>query len=80
MPTPTGLPTKGDLYIHQDGIEVEVVKREGTGIVYSVILRRLDGQLMTGGNHPVGYPRDHFRVTEFAWYIQRGLFTLKDKR
>jgi hypothetical protein len=73
MPTPTGLPKKGDRYQHRDGIIVTVVKREGSGDSYSVIVKREDGH-PANGNHAYGYPKDHFRITEFPWWVRQGLF------
>jgi hypothetical protein len=73
MPTPTGLPTKGDRFKHRDGVVFTIVHREGAGINYSVIAKREDGQ-PANGNHAYGYPKDHIRITEFAWYVKQGLF------
>lgn len=73
MPTPLGLPKKGDRYKHQGGVIFTIVKREGSGPTYSVIAKREDG-LKANGNHAYGYPADHVRITEFAWYISQGLF------
>lgn len=73
MPTPTGLPTKGDRFKHRDGVVFTIVHREGAGINYSIIAKREDGQ-PANGNHAYGYPKDHIRITEFAWYVKQGLF------
>lgn len=73
MPTPSGLPKKGDRLKHREGVTFVVVKREGSGIGYSVVMRREDG-LLANGNHAYGYPADHIRITEFPWHLQRGLF------
>jgi hypothetical protein len=78
MPTPTGLPTKGDRLLHRDsGIFFTVVKREGSGVVFSIIAKREDGN-DANGNHAAGYPRDHIRINEFPWYIQQGIFKWVD--
>jgi hypothetical protein len=73
MPTPTGLPKKGDRYQHEGGIVFTIVKREGSGPVYSVIAKREDGK-PANGNHAYGYPKDHVRINEFGWYVTQGLF------
>lgn len=74
MPTPTGLPAKGDRFKHRDhDVIFVVVKREGSGAVYSIIARREDGQ-PANGSHAHGYPKDHVRFNEFAWYLGQGLF------
>jgi hypothetical protein len=73
MPTPTGLPSKGDRFKHRDGVVFTIVKREGSGVDYSIIARREDGE-PANGNHAYGYPHDHIRITEFAWYVKQGLF------
>lgn len=76
MPTPTGLPTKGDRFKHRDSdVVFIIVKREGSGVAYSIIARREDGR-PANGNHAYGYPQDHIRLTEFGWYLQQGLFKL----
>lgn len=76
MPTPTGLPSKGDRFRHHDsGVIFVIVKREGAGVNYSIIARREDGQ-PANGSHAYGYPKDHIRITEFAWYVQQKLFGL----
>lgn len=74
MTTASGLPQKGDRYQHKDGVFFTIVKREGAGVVYSVIAKREDGE-PANGNHAYGYPPDHVRITEFAWYVSHGLFT-----
>lgn len=75
MPTPSGLPKKGDRYKHKDGAFITIVKREGDGGAYGVIAKREDG-ISHNNHHPYGYPPDHIRITEFAWFVQQGLFTL----
>ena len=77
MPTPHGLPKKGDRFQHRDGVPFTVVKREGSGVDYSIVAKREDGQ-PANGNHAHGYPKDHIRINEFAWYLQQGLFKAVD--
>jgi len=77
MPTPTGLPTKGDRIRHvESGTCFIVVKRLGNTNMYSVIARREDGH-QHPGRHAFGYPPDHALLTEMAWMFQQKLFVLE---
>ena len=75
MPTPNGLPKKGEKIIHvASGVIYEVVVREGSSVDYSIIVKRTDGDKTHPHHHPYGYPDDHMRITEFAWMMNQGLF------
>lgn len=73
MPTPKGLPRKGDKLRHASTSEtVTVVKREGNDIQCSVIVSRDNGK--PSSSPPYGYPRNHLRITEFMYWLQTGTY------
>jgi hypothetical protein len=72
--TPTGLPQKGDVLVHaESGRRLEVVKREGSDALYSLILRTQDGSRPTRhSTPPYGYPSSHMRLLEAGYWIGQG--------
>jgi hypothetical protein len=75
MPTPNGLPKKGEKIKHiPSGAIYEVIQREGSSVDYSIIVRQLDGDTTHPHHHPYGYPADHMRITEMRWMMNHHLW------
>jgi hypothetical protein len=74
MPTSKGRPTKGDRLKHlESGLVLVVVKREGSGDEYYVIVR-CEGVLAIHFSHPMGYPEDHLIIGNMGWMLLHHLF------
>lgn len=75
MPSPTGLPIKGDRFRHvESGLVFIVVLRTSLSHTeYNIIAHSSDG-LPVHFLHPPGYPEDHFIIPNFGWMLSRRLF------
>jgi hypothetical protein len=71
MPTPTGLPRKGDVLVHHTGVRVVVVERSG-GLTGSLLVRSEDGRRADPNQRAPGYPADHLWLHEYRYWLKTG--------